>query len=123
MFRRFFLLLLITLLPLQSIAGAFVTPCAGMAAVDAAVQQVLLSSDSSGEMNADMPCHAHSDDAALAGAQADQGCCQHMAPALLQVFLQTDASKVSPQIFPVQSVSFTDHLPDRLQRPPLALSL
>lgn len=123
MFRRFFLLLLMTLLPLQSIAGAFVTPCAGMAAVDAAVTPILLSSDSSGEMNADMPCHAHSDDAALAGAQADQGCCQHMAVAIPQPFSAPDANRAPNQLYPAIAVSYTDHLPDRLQRPPLAFAI
>lgn len=120
MFRRFLLLLLIALLPLQGIAASFMTKCEGMSA--GPVTQI-------GEMpchemdalDHGMPCHDRSDDGALAGSQLDQGCCHHLAVAIPQVFAVPGATLVRGQSYPAIASSFTDHLPDRLQRPPLSL--
>jgi hypothetical protein len=121
MFRRFFLLLLIALLPLQGVAASFMVKCAVM---DAAGQMTLSAQDDGvGVMSGDMPCQTHSDESPVAGTQPDQGCCHHMAVAIPQAFPAPDANRAPGQLYPVIAVSYTDHLPDRLQRPPLAFAI
>lgn len=118
MFRRFLLLLLIALLPLQGVAASFMVKCPGGMADSV--------------MQADgMPCHEHGEDAAVAdsadnsgastGSPLDQGCCHHLAAAIPQAFPATGATLVHGQSYPAIAASYTDHLPDRLQRPPLSI--
>jgi hypothetical protein len=113
MFRRFLLLLLIALLPLQGVAASFMVKCAAMDAVE----QVALSAlgDDVGVMGGDMPCHTHNDESPVTGIQPDQGCCHHMAVAIPQTFSSPDSNRAPGQLYPVIAVSYTDHLPDRLQ--------
>ncbi len=119
MFRRFLLLLLIALLPLQGIAASFMAKCPEMA-----TGSPLLAADSSLQTVAgtgsELPCHEHSDDS-VAGNASDPACCHQLAVAIPQDFLLPAATNAHEQAYPVMVSSFTDHFPDRLQRPPLAL--
>ena len=123
MFRRFLLVLLIALLPLQGVAASFMVKCAGMAASEQMMQSAPALADGVGTMNNEMPCHPHSDESPVAAIQPDQGCCHHMAVAIPQAFSMPGASRAPGLLFPLIAVSYTDHLPDRLQRPPLAIAI
>lgn len=125
MFRRFILLLLIALLPLQGVAASFMVKCEAMSGE--LREQAVLSMAASGHDMAmaggDMPCHAHEADGALAGTALDQGCCHHLAVGIPQIFSLPGTTLVRGQAFPAIAASFTDHLPDRLQRPPSSLAI
>lgn len=116
MFRRLLLLLLIALLPLQGVAASFAVKCAAMTH-DLSVP----SADS--PMSDSMPCHEHHDDGAPASGLPDQGCCHHFAVAIPPLFAAPAAMPVHGQRYPDIAASFSDHLPDRLQRPPLNLAI
>lgn len=122
MFRRFILLLLIALLPLQGVAASFMVKCEAMSG-----EQAVLSMPGSGHdmttAGGDMPCHAHEADGALAGTALDQGCCHHLAVGIPQIFSLPGTTLVRGHAFPAIAASFSDHLPDRLQRPPLSLAI
>jgi hypothetical protein len=122
MFRRFLLLLLIALLPLQGVAASFMGACAGMPAEPAALS-VQMSEHEMGVAGSDMPCHEHaSTDAGVTPAgQQDQGCCHHLAAAIPPTFSLPGTMPARGPAYPAMLSSFTDHLPDRLQRPPLTL--
>lgn len=113
--------MLIALLPLQGVAASFMVKCAAMDATGQMMQSE--ASDDVGAMSSDMPCHPHSDESPVAGIQPDQGCCHHMAVAIPQAFSMPGASRAPGLLFPLIAVSYTDHLPDRLQRPPLAIAI
>lgn len=122
MFRRLLLLLLIALLPLQGIAASFVTACEGVPAGVA-----LLSPPSSGhdltQAGGDMPCHAHGDESGFSGSAPDHGCCHNLALAIPLTLSLFGAVLTGERIHPAIAAAFTDHLPDRLQRPPLAIAI
>lgn len=130
MFRRFLLLLLIALLPLQGVAATFMVKCPGGAA-DPVMQSNGMPCHEMGAMNAEMPCHEHGENAVVgdnadnggapAGNMLDQGCCHHLAVAIPQTLRATGATLVHGQSYPAIVASYTDHLPDRLQRPPLSV--
>ena len=112
MFRRFLILLLIALLPLQGIASSFMLKCDAMSSGATATMSL-----------GEMPCHEHGDDGAPAIQLVDQGCCQHLAAAIPPTVSLSAATQVQGLAFPAVASSFTDHLPDRLQRPPLNLAI
>ena len=119
MIGRFILVLLIALLPLQGFAASLAAKCSGLQ--DAPVSQNAgVHAPDAGAMSDEMPCHAHPDGEALPGSLLDQGCCHHLALAIPQSFALQGAGHAPAQSYPPVAVSFTDHLPDRLQRPPLA---
>lgn len=122
MFRRFFLLLLIALLPLQGIAASFTVTCAVMTDGQTMPGMQPMSHDMAA-MSSDMPCHMHDDESAPVASSLDQGCCHHLGVAIPQTFSLPAATHVRGQAYPAIAVSFTDHLPDRLQRPPLARAI
>lgn len=113
MFRRFLLLLLMALLPLQGIAASFVLKCEAMAGGSIMSSEV-------GVAGIDMPCHEHDGAGGLANTQPDQGCCHHFAVAIPFGLSMQLATHAHGQIYPAIAASFTDHLPDHLQRPPLS---
>ena len=117
MFRRFLILLLIALLPLQGIASSFVVKCAAMTA-GVALQSEAMPCHDMAPVNSNAPSHDHGEDGGLAGNPLDQGCCHHLAAAIPQTFTLPGADLVRGQNYPAIAASFTDHLPDRLQRPP-----
>lgn len=125
MFRRFLLLLLIALLPLQGIAASFAVKCAEMAGEPVA-QADTMPCHETGAMDAmdgALPGHAHGDNDMQAGNPLNQGCCHHLAVAIPQNFPLPGATLVRGQAYPAIASSFSDHLPDRLQRPPLNLAI
>jgi len=122
MFRRFLLLLLIALLPMQGIAASFAVKCPEMAAESAMLADAM-PCHAMDAMNGAQSGHEHGDDGMLTGNPLDQGCCHHLAVAIPQSFSLPGATLVRGQAYPVIASSFSDHLPDRLQRPPLSLAI
>ena len=128
MFRRFLILLLIALLPLQGIASSFVVKCEAMGGGAALLTDEMpcheMTPDSNamnGAMNHDAPCHDHGDDGAVSGNSFEQGCCHHLVVAIPQIFSLPGTDLVRGQRYAAIAASFTDHHPDRLQRPPLSI--
>jgi hypothetical protein len=120
MFRRLLLLWLIALLPLQGVAASFFSACPAMADGQT-MQGGAMSGDDMSLARSDMPCHEHGDEGGVAGSPLDQGCCHHLAVAIPHAFAVPAAALAPGQVYPAIADSFTDHLPDRLQRPPLSL--
>ena len=119
MIRRFLLLLLIALLPLQGVVASAAVKCAGMASEHTAQSDGMPCHDAA-PVSSNVPCHEHGDDGVPGAGQADQGCCHHLAVAVPQVFFMPGDLLLHSQRYPALADSFSDHLPDRLQRPPLS---
>jgi hypothetical protein len=128
MFRRFLIFLLIALLPLQGIASSFVVKCEAMGGGATLLTEEVpchemapMSEAMDSTMNSEVPCHDHGDDGVLSGSSLDQGCCHHLVVAIPQIFSLPGTDLVRGQRYAAIAASFTDHLPDRLQRPPLSI--
>ena len=125
MFRRFLLLLLIALLPLQGVAASFMAKCSALPGEsgERAALSVPAAEHEMTMAGGEMPCHQHEADGALVGTPLDQGCCHHLAVAIPQIFSLPGAALARGPAYPAIVSSFTDHLPDRLQRPPPSLAI
>lgn len=116
MFKRFLLLLLIALLPLQGVAASFAVKCQAMQSGEVPCHEAA-------PIVAEMPCHDHEDGSTSTDRLADQGCCHHLAVAIPQVYSSPGAELARGLAYPAPVTAFSDHLADRLQRPPLKITL
>ena len=115
MFRRLLLLLLIALLPLQGIAASFMVKCAGMAAEQAPCHEMAAPADDTSARD-----HDHQ---GQGGSSGTDHCCHSFPVAIPQGFVLPGAGLAPGQHYPALTSSYSDYLPDRLQRPPPSLSV
>lgn len=114
--KRLLLLLLIALLPLQGIAASFMLKCVGMT-----VEQAMPAAQAScHDMAAPAPAHAHeASDSSL----GSDHCCHNFSVAIPQGFALPGVVLAPEPHYPAPVYSYTDYLPDRLQRPPPSFSV
>lgn len=119
--KRLLLLLLIVLLPVQGIAASFMPKCVGMTVEQAmpATQAPCHDMAASGD---DAPAPPH-DREASGGSPGSDHCCHNFSVAIPQGFALPGVELAPGPHYPAPAYSYTDYLPDRLQRPPPSFSV
>lgn len=121
MLKRLLLLLLIALLPLQSVAASFMRQCPTLA-LGQVTQRALSPCHemylSANTTTAGAPCHTH--ESGTLNLDADH-CCPHLTLAIPQDLALPQATLARAQTYPPLASFYTDPLLTRLQRPPLNL--